>query len=224
MDTKNCVIYCRQSTGANKQRNSISIQIDTMRAFAKSNGYTVIAEYKEYLSGTIVDRPVLMDAIKHAVKEDAFILILRVDRLMRDLKGYALIEPYVDRFRFAQLGDRPVDLFTFTVLLSLAQNESKIISLRTSMAMRKLRDNDGRSFGNPNIASFSKKGVAVRRDNAIEFAEKANILINDFITLGYKSNQALTDKLNSINFTTRNGKPWTPSNLYRLRCFIRRNL
>jgi len=223
MDTKNCILYARQSTNEKKQRNSLSVQLETMRHFCSSNDFTIVDEYTEIMSGTITDRPVLNEVVKRAIKEDLFIVILRVDRLSRDLKIYPLVEDVMDKIRFVQFGDTKIDLLVFSVLLAVSQNESKMISIRTKMAMQNLKSK-GRQFGSPDLATQREKSKKVRKANAVAYAKKADKLINEFISLGYTTNKSLTLKLNAVGFKTRNGKSFSEANLYRLRSFIRRNL
>lgn len=223
MNQQKCILYARQSTNEKKQRNSLSVQLETMRHFCSSNGFSIVDEKTEIMSGTITDRPVLKEVVKRAKKEDLFIVVLRVDRLSRDLKIYPLVEDVMDRLRFVQLGNTKIDLLVFSVLLSVAQNESKMISIRTSMALQKLK-RDGRKFGCPNLHIKREASKKVRKENAIAYAQKADKLINEFISIGYSTNKCLTKKLNSVGFKTRTGKVFTEQNLYRLRCYIRRNL
>ena len=222
-NSKQCIIYTRISTNEKKQRNSLSVQMETCRYFADANGYNVVGEYQEQMSGRTTDRPVLKEAIGRALKEDLFIVVMKVDRLSRDQKCWSIIEPIMPILRFCCFGDNPTDPFVFGILLSVACNEANLISIRTSMAMQKLK-REGRSFGNPELLKHQAKAIATRKSNALEYAQRAKVLIDEFVSLGYRTNKSLCEKLNSCSFTTRTGKAFTENNLYRLRCYIKRNV
>lgn len=222
-NTKKALIYTRISTNDRKQKNSLSVQHETCKYFAEQNGYEVVAHYQEQMSARISDRPVLKDAINHANKDDLFIIVMKVDRLSRDNKCYPIVEPILHRLRICSFGDNNVDPFLFSILISVAAHESSLISIRTSMAMQKLK-RQGRSFGCKDMSSQREKAVQVRKENAIAYARKAQSLINDFIALGYTTNKQLCFKLNECTFPTRTGKNWSEPNLYRLRKYIDRNL
>ena len=85
---KEAVAYTRVSSQGQKNTGSgLARQAETIKAFSKTSGYTIVKVYKESFTGTESSRPVfdgmVLDLLSNGVRT---ILIECLDRLARDLQ------------------------------------------------------------------------------------------------------------------------------------------
>ena len=64
--SRQCVIYARVST--QKQKNDLSNQIETIKSYANSNGYSVFKVYSDIASGLNYDRGEFMDLVNDVIE------------------------------------------------------------------------------------------------------------------------------------------------------------
>ena len=121
--SKTAYAYLRASTDPNKQKNSIDVQNGLIQTFADRNGYTIVETFIEYRSGGDDERVEFNKCLNLCIKEDAFLLTYKVDRMSRSLSIFKKIESSLSRFRFVELGDQEANLLTLSVLLAVAQQE-----------------------------------------------------------------------------------------------------
>src|SRR5438552_1640269 len=87
------VLYGRVSTEEQAEKYGLSSQLRELRAVAKREGYTIVAEYvDDGVSGATLDRPQLA-RLREAARARAFdvVLVHAVDRLSRDLLNQLIV-------------------------------------------------------------------------------------------------------------------------------------
>ncbi|MDZ4847914.1 MAG: recombinase family protein [Pirellulaceae bacterium] len=220
---KNFIGYYRVSTDRQAQsRLGIEAQIAGVRAFAIKEGATMLAEYTEIESGKKCDRPKLLQAIAHARRNKATIVVLRLDRLSRDsiLTSTILnsnIELLVTEMPYA-------NRIVLDIISAINSDELRRISQRTVDALRAYRARGGLLGSRhprckPISPEASKKGqplgaAATSKKAAEAYAD----LLPELIRLrncGF-SYRAIARTLNGENQTTRLGKPWNPVQVKRV--------
>src|SRR6266545_1682561 len=83
-------IYTRVSTDRQQDGASLEVQLEQCRRYCEGHGLSVVAEFRDVLSGLNPDRPKYRQAIELArSKQVDKLIVWRLDRLGRDLAEYA---------------------------------------------------------------------------------------------------------------------------------------
>jgi DNA invertase Pin-like site-specific DNA recombinase len=212
MDAVKGVAYLRVSTEKQgSEGDGIDAQRAEVAAFAKQYGYEVTAEFVEVESGKRSDRPVLAEALKAAKKTGSTLLISRLDRLARNVHFVSgLMESKVE-FRVCNL---PVaNALLLHVMSAVAQAESLAVSERTRAAMQAAKARGAR-FGAHRSDGYLIGGQTTRA-RAREAYDTLAPTIRELRTSGL-SLSAIARRLNDSKSRTRNGKPWTPTQVSRV--------
>jgi DNA invertase Pin-like site-specific DNA recombinase len=163
----NCAVYVRVSTGTQDTEN----QLAQLRAFAHSQGWVIVAEYADELTGKNSDRAQFQLMFKHAsVHAWDILLFWSLDRLSREgaletlqhlnrLTGYgvqwrSLTEQYLDStgmFRDAVI----------SILAVVAKQERVRLSERTKAGLERARK-QGKVLGRPKAAVDATEIRALR--------------------------------------------------------------
>ena len=175
-----------------------------------------VADYVEVESGRKSARPQLLAAIALAQREDAVLLVAKLDRLARSVAFLATLME--SRVRFQAVDLPAADEFTLHILAAVAQKEASAISSRTrdALAAKKAR---GFTLGTPaNLTDEAKrKGLVARQANALanvnnrQAAQLAALLKANGGTL-----RAIADQLNQSGYCTRRGNAFHPMSVQRL--------
>jgi DNA invertase Pin-like site-specific DNA recombinase len=138
-------IYARVSTDEGKQ--SPETQLRQLRAYAKSRGFTITGEFIDHATGRNEDRThyrPMFDAVRK--REVDIVLVWRYDRFARSTRALinALTEFKslgVDFISFQENIDTttPQGELIFTIMASLAQFESSLISARIKAGMERAK-------------------------------------------------------------------------------------
>lgn len=203
------IAYYRVST--QKQGTSglgIEAQKSSVSRFL-NNDSILLHELTDIESGKRNDRPNLLLAIEMCKKENAILLIAKLDRLSRNVGFiYTLKESQV-KFKCCDMPD--ANSVTIGIMAVLAQEERERTSQRTKDALAELK-RQGIRLGSPeNLNTDARlKGLKARQENALrnEDNRKAAALISAFRNDG-KSFYAITQQLNELGFKTRRGKIFT---------------
>ena len=78
---KRLVAYYRVST--NDQNLGISAQKEIVRKYCEFNSAEIISEFEEHESGKKNDRQELAKALAESVKNNAYLIVAKIDRLTR---------------------------------------------------------------------------------------------------------------------------------------------
>ena len=211
------VAYYRVST--QKQGKSglgLEAQKTTVGRFINSVTDCILSEYTDIESGKCDSRPQLLLAIEDAKRNNAELLIAKLDRLSRNVGFIYMLRDSKIPFVCCDMPHAtPVTIGIFAVL---AQDERERISQRTRAALQELKK-QGKRLGSPqnlDRAAISK-GLQVRKENAMnnENNRKATALIVSMKNSG-KSFYQITQELNGVGFKTRKGGVFQQIQVQRL--------
>ena len=208
---KRLVAYYRVST--NDQNLGISAQKEIVRKYCEFNSAEIISEFEEHESGKKNDRLELAKALAETVKNNAYLIVAKIDRLTRVAYfGLQLCEKYKIIFC-----DHPtMGTLEQSIYFGMAQQEREYISQRTKAALAALKSK-GVKLGAPN-AHFSdvQRSMALSRrknNSRNKEANKKAFAIVRIMTGNW------TDKakfLNDNGFKTSKGGIWRPQQVQRL--------
>ncbi|WP_412464920.1 recombinase family protein [Flavobacterium mekongense] len=203
------IAYYRVST--QKQGNSglgIEAQKSSVNNFINQDGI-LIQEFTDIESGKRNDRPQLLLAIEMSKRENAILVIAKLDRLSRNVSFIYTLRDSQVKFKCCDMPD--ANSVTIGIMAVLAQEERERASQRTKDALAELK-RQGKKLGSPQNLNFDarQKGLEVRKLNAVnnENNIKATALIVALRNEG-KSFYAITQQLNKCGFKTRREKCFT---------------
>jgi DNA invertase Pin-like site-specific DNA recombinase len=158
-------IYARVSTVEKGQ--DPETQLLALREYAERRGFVVIGEYVDYASGSRDDRPQYRTLFAVARKRQIdVVLVWRYDRFARSTQALvnALKEFQhlgVDFISYQEQIDTttPQGELVFTVMASLAQFESALISERVKAGMARAKA-QGKRISRPPIAAETQARIA----------------------------------------------------------------
>lgn len=214
------IAYYRVSTF--KQGRSglgLEAQETSVRAFCQREGLELIEELTEVESGkgfdALVMRPKLNQAFTLARKNQALVVVAKLDRLSRDVAFVtALMANQKVRFVVADLG-LDADPMMIQMYAVLAERERKAISERTKAALAALKLR-GVQLGNPrNRAAAQANSVVQMKANADAFAERMLTLIGPMLDSGL-SKQEIACRLNDLKIPTARNGTWHETTVRRI--------
>ena len=139
------VPYYRVST-AKQGRSGLGLEAQQASVQAYLKDGQIVAEYIEVETGKRNDRPELAQAIEHARREGATLIIAKLDRLARSVAFiFALRDSGV---KFIACDMPEANTLTIGLLAALAQHERELISERTTAALR-AKKSEVLRLGNP---------------------------------------------------------------------------
>ena len=208
------IIYTRVSTA--EQRKSglgLQSQLDAVNEFCLKERIDVIANYQESESGkgfdAIEKRPQLARALAHAKKENASLIVSKLDRLSRNVAFISSLMEMKVAFIVAQLG-KDADPFMLHLYAALSEKEREMISTRTKAALAVLKAK-GVVLGNQtNLDEAILLSNATTKEQASKFADKVMATILQFRTDG-DTLSVIATKLNNMGVKTRRGGKWYAS-------------
>lgn len=210
------IAYYRVSTQKQGQSGlGLEAQKTTVRKFINGND-NLIVEYIEVESGKNNHRPKLIEAIELCRRENAKLLIAKLDRLSRNVAFiYTLMDSKVE---FACCDMPNANEVTIGIMAVLAQDERTRISQRTKSALVELKAK-GVKLGSPqNLTNeVRQKGLEARKTNTLdnENNRKASALITSLRNGGH-SFGSIAKTLNDYGFRTRRGNTFTQMQVKRL--------
>jgi DNA invertase Pin-like site-specific DNA recombinase len=173
---KRVAIYARVSTI--DKRQDPETQLMALREYAERRGFQMVGEYIDYASGTREDRPqyqALLDTVRK--RQVDIVLVWRYDRFARSTQ--ALVQALkafqslgVDFISYQENIDTttPQGEMIFTVMASLAQFESALISERVKAGMARAKAQGKRISRAPlaqdiqeRIATLYGQGVSIHQ-------------------------------------------------------------
>lgn len=200
------IAYYRVST----QKQGISglgleAQKTDVKKFVLNKG-DLIKEYQDIESGKNNLRPNLLNAIEECKKNQATLIIAKLDRLSRNAAFiFTLRDSKID---FVCCDMPNANAVTIGIMAVLAQDERERISARTKSALAELKK-QGKVLGSPqNLNDKARtKSLQVRTHKALkdENNRKAGALILSMRKEG-KSFYRIMKELNEFGFRTRKGK------------------
>lgn len=201
--------YIRVST---KHQNNSGLgqlaQKSMIKNFLKDDDL-LIKEYEEVESGKKDDRPELLKALEHCKRENAILLIGKLDRLSRNVGFIYLLKDSKVRFVCCDMPEA-TDV-TIGIMAVLAQDERERTSQRTKAALAELRSK-GISLGSPsNLSNEARKlgtQALMKKAQNNPNNKMATALIVPLRENGM-SFQKIADRLNENGFKTATGKQFS---------------
>ena len=220
------VAYYRVSTkGQGESGLGIEAQRTYVQMAAKQQGWNVVAEYTDTVSGTIapVERPECRKALSHGLP----IVAAKIDRISRSVLHIAQLMEQVD-FKIATMP--MADRFQLHLYAALAEQERQFISQRTKDALQALQEraDSGCVVSKEKVNRRSDNLVRARKAKQAKAAQNVDAqtanphqakLVPHVMAALYKgvsTLQALADALNGQALFTSRGGEWSPTTVRRL--------
>lgn len=198
----------RSGLGLEAQQHSVAL-------FAAANKYKLIEEFYETDSGARNGRLRLKEAIAECKRQDAILIIAKLDRLSRRVAFIASLMEAKVYFRAIDIPN--ADPFTLHIFAAVAEKERADNSSRTTAALAAAKAR-GVILG-----KFCRTVLAKRnQDNAKEFAGNMRPIIERIRKRGIKTIRAITAELNRLRIPTyrKDNTLWHSNTVYRLLCRI----
>lgn len=218
------IAYLRRSKKEQQSNLGLKAQEDEVKRYVDAQKGELITMFVEIESGTskrLSKRTIIWDAIDACKKENAVLVIAKLDRLARDVEFTSKLMNSGVRFVAC---DIPVaNEFTIHVMAAVAEQEAKRISERTKAALRQKKE-----YG-------YKLGWYAHKDKGCKFTtegrQKAGEVIrqryltnaNNLRAKGYaemlrnqnKTYDEIAEIMNSEGFLSANNKPISKSTVFR---------
>lgn len=218
-----CIAYYRVSTSKQGINGlGMEAQQEAVRRWCLQSGATILASYTEVESGKKADRPQLARALAHARGAKAVLVVAKLDRLARNVAFLSTLMESGLEFVACDLPQ--ANRLTIHILAAVAEDEAKRISDRTKAALAALKGRgvklgSQRAGAAPLTRKAILKGVEAARGVNTKAREKAyeavRPLISELRAEGLSLEQ-VADRLNSLGYTTRRGKPWNKVQVMRV--------
>lgn len=184
----------------------LSAQKSSVEQYVTSQDGTIVKSFTEIETGTNKrERIEIHKAIQLAKNEGAILIIAKLDRLARNV---SFVSSLMDAgIEFLAVDMPSANNFTIHIFSALAEQEAKLISSRTKLALAELKKK-GVKLGNPqNLTSEARaKGVDKIKENAMNNdrnRQAQSIILN--CKEKEMSYRQIADYLNQLNFKTRYG-------------------
>ena len=209
------VTYKRVSGGENQKSGlGLDAQERDIQLFLSNYAetpYEVLGEFVEIHSGSDNDRPELTAAIELAKKENAVLVVAKLDRLSRKVSFIAsLMEERGLDFKVAQMPF--ADRFQLHIYAALAEQERDFISQRTKAALKSAKER-GTKLGAPkqHLDLLAK----AKKEKALKDAQKVAGVILPLRREG-STLKGICQVLNATGMKTSRGGKFHPSLVSRM--------
>ena len=216
------VAYYRVSTDRQGRSGlGLEAQQAAVRQYVSGHGQ-LAAEYTEVETGKRSDRPNLANALAHARRQGATLVIAKLDRLARNMAFTAtLMESGAD---FVACDIPEANRLTIHILAAVAEDEARRISERTKAALEAYKVRGGLLGANhPKCREISraaaKKGGPL---GAARVAEQARKSYADLLPVMQQLHDAgrslrqIAAYLNESGHVTRTGRDWNATQVKRV--------
>ena len=203
------VIYTRVSTkkqgdsglGLAAQKRDIQLYLE---AYA-DEPWEVVGEFQDIESGSVGDRPALLEAVVLAEKTGAVLLVAKLDRISRKVSFIAgLMDRKKLNFKVATMPS--ADKFQLHIYAALAEQEREFISLRTKQALAPLKGTGKLGGNRGNIDKANEAARMVANAHASKVLDTIKPLKEAGLTL-----QQIANTLNKSGVQTSRGGKWYPT-------------
>ena len=234
---KKYIVYYRVST---KKQGESGLGLDSQKSIINHflNPDMIAGEYLEVISAKVKpsERPELSKALAEAKKNGYGIAVAKVDRLSRvtedALEIFNELESMIFFFYIPMTAGNPMDKFTLTIYMAIADRERELISIRTKAAMKEVQkaeaagkaryDKEGnlkQPIGSPeNLTESARaKGLKLRTENALK--NSAWVMACEYATMLHEKGNSygeIAGKLNTRGYKTRKGKEFHRMTVKRL--------
>lgn len=222
----NVVAYCRVSS---KSQGDSGLGLEAQRQYieqaAKANGWIVVAEYVEVVSGAIapMERPEWSKAVAHNLP----VVAAKLDRISRDVEHIASLMKRV-QFRVATMPH--ADAFQLHLFAALAQQEREFIRTRTKEALAALQERADsgdvvsqekierrNTAGSSTLSNVTRaKAQEVVANRVAGFHSDVQHHIEACLFRGVSTFAAVADCLNSKGVNASRGGQWNATQVRRV--------
>ena len=230
--TPRFIAYYRVSTQAQGRSGlGLDAQREAVRQYVERNGGELLRPlhgkeeegkapgYQEIESGKRADRPQLALALEHCRRTRATLVVAKLDRLTRDVAFLCrLRDSGVD---FVAVDNPNANRLTVTILVAVAEEERRLISVRTKAALQAAKAR-GVQLGCPKGqgaerfgANAGKGGAEATKAGADAFAQSLASIVLPLKAEGLSLRQ-IAAKLNADNIVTARGGQWQANSVKRL--------
>jgi DNA invertase Pin-like site-specific DNA recombinase len=196
-------IYRRVRTKQQKQGHSLDTQLEDCRRYAARQGWVIVDEIEDDLSGLISTRPGYQKLIKLADGGHIdFVLIWRLDRIGREDGDSIPFCNSLDRLgiEIHSATQGLLDPLTRNILLVVAKNESRSISARVTPNMQRAV-RDGKCVTRPQYGYRFHPDKDHHRGLLVPFVAEADVVKKMFgKALAGWSMYAITSWLNDLSY------------------------
>jgi len=199
--------YCRVSTAT--QVHSLYAQEQAIRLFCEREGLTLAGVATEVASGGNTERPILNALVNQAKVSGSPIIVMKLDRLSRDVHHIAGLMKDGTPFITCEFG-KDVDPFMLHIWASLAEQQRRYIADRTRVGLASARAK-GVRLGNPRWKDSLGAARSQSTAKADDFAAQLAPVIKEIQEAGILSYTGIAKALNSRGVKTRTGKSWYPA-------------
>lgn len=204
---KTYVLYRRVSTASQHESGlGLEAQDRDMALFLDNYSdvpYELLGTFTDVLSGADAHRPELEKAIDLAKKNNAELLVSKLDRLSRKVSYIsALMEDSALKIRVASMPN--ADPFQLHIYAALAEQERRFISLRTKQALAAAKAR-GVSLGGLRDKTMKRNMAA--KEAADTAANRIASIVLPMRESG-ASYQKIANALNAAGVPTPRGKKW----------------
>ena len=217
---RQAVGYLRVSTQSQGRSGlGLDTQREAIERFAGAEGFEIAAWFTEVETGKGNDalerRPELAKALAAARKLRSPVIVSKLDRLSRDVAFIAGLMAQRVPFIVTELGT-DADPFMLHVYAALAEQERRLISARTTAAL-KAKKAAGAQLGNrTNLGEAQRLGAAANAQAAAAFAANVLPLVRSIQAAGVASLKGIAGALNARGVRTPRGGAWHPQSVARL--------
>jgi DNA invertase Pin-like site-specific DNA recombinase len=211
MGDRAIITYIRVSSSQQGRSGlGIEAQRETLRQFAKAEGFEVAREFVEVETGKGADaldrRPQLRAALATARKQRAHVAVAKLDRLSRDVHFISGLMAHKVPFLVAELGP-DVDPFVLHLFAALAEKERALISTRTRQALAAAKAR-GVTLGGPKLHVARRNAQVAIVAEADRHAANILPIIREAQKAGATTLRQIAEALNARGVATARGGRW----------------
>ena len=208
MNTKAVAYYRVSTTRQGESGLGLEAQRETVRRFAASRGMEIVGHFTEVESGKVNDRPELNNAIAVAKKNDATLVVSKLDRLSRSA---LFVLQMIDRadVEFVCCDLPECSRLTLSLFAVLAEHERTLISQRTkaALAAAKARGTKlGSSHPSRDVPRQVRLMVAGYKRDRQNFLNRVRPIVEEIKKSGVKTLSEIALCLTRRGIPTRTGK------------------
>jgi DNA invertase Pin-like site-specific DNA recombinase len=195
----------------------LSAQKSSVLKYVDSQEGTIIEEFTEIETGTNKRvRVEIQKAIQLAKDENAILIIAKLDRLARNVN---FVSSLMDAgIEFLAVDMPTANNFTIHIFSALAEQEAKLISSRTKLALQELKKKNVKLGSPKNLTDDARaKGLLKIKQNAManDNNRQAKSIIANCREKGM-SYRKIAGYLNELNFKTRYGNKFLAPTVQQL--------
>jgi DNA invertase Pin-like site-specific DNA recombinase len=183
--------YARVSTTLQEAEGySLEAQQQAIEQYCAQEGYHLIESFNEVESGTNSTRTVVNKVLKLCEITNAKMVVARLDRFSRDVHFLTSVQKR--NINFIALDNPSADSMVLQILVSVAENESRLIGARTRVALAVAKAN-GVELGNYKIILASYQRIKNQNPTGWEQYVRIRKLYDKYIKDNPKWNDLVRD-------------------------------